>query len=119
MDQWSVSDVDHSQILHGILKPSAIDSFNWLSSYAALHLESHAKLDLALQYFSKLTWEHPSWPNTIVETVRPSTFSKDCEIDQYEKLLENFREKLYKGLSKFEQKFSVISSSVIKMVYSL
>ncbi|KAJ6729607.1 RABCONNECTIN-3A [Salix viminalis] len=112
----SVSDVDQSQILHGILNPFASESCNWLSGDVALCLQSHGKLDLALQYFSKLMSEHPSWLNTIVGSVQPGTSSKDCEIHQHEKLVKEFREKLYTGLSIFEQKFLVVPSCVIKMI---
>eukprot|EP00257_Ricinus_communis_P018591 XP_015577351.1 uncharacterized protein LOC8263496 [Ricinus communis] len=116
IDQGSISDVDGSQILHVILKPSASDSVNWLSRNVALHLESCAKLDLALQYFSKLMGEHPSWPDTIIGSVQLSSHVKDCEVHQFKKLLENFQEKLYTGISKFEQKFLVVSSCLIKMI---
>ncbi|XP_020538564.1 uncharacterized protein LOC105642828 isoform X2 [Jatropha curcas] len=115
-DQERISDVNHSQILHGILKPSANDSHNWLSNNVALQLESSAKLELALQYFSKLMGEHPSWPDATLGSVQPSTRFKEGEIYQYDKLLENFQDKLYTGLSKFEQKFSVASSCLIKMI---
>lgn len=116
IDPGSVSDVDQSQILHGILNPFASESCNWLSGDVALCLQSHGKLDLALQYFSKLMSEHPSWLNTIVGSIQPGTSSKDCEIHQHEKLLEEFREKLYTGLLMFEQKFLVVPSCVIKMI---
>ncbi|KAJ6686414.1 RABCONNECTIN-3A [Salix purpurea] len=116
IDPGSVSDVDQSQILHGILNPFASESCNWLSGDVALCLQSHGKLDLALQYFSKLMSEHPSWLNTIVGSVQPGTSSKDCEIHQHEKLVKEFREKLYTGLSIFEQKFLVVPSCVIKMI---
>ncbi|CAK7348696.1 unnamed protein product [Dovyalis caffra] len=116
MDPGSVSDVDQSQILPGILNPVASESCNWLSGDVALRLQSHSKLDLALQYFSKLMREHPSWPNTAVGSVQPGTSSKDCEIHQHEKSVEEFREILYTGLSKFEQKFLVVPSCVIKMI---
>ncbi|XP_021635931.2 uncharacterized protein LOC110632123 isoform X2 [Hevea brasiliensis] len=115
-DQGSILDVDHTLILRGILKPSASDSLNWLSDSVALHLESCAKLDLALQYFSKLMVEHPSWPDSILGSVQLSTCFRDCEVHQYEELQKNFRDKLYTGLTKFEQKFSVASSHLIKMI---
>ena len=115
-DQGSVSDFEPSQILHGILKPSASDSSNWVSGEVALHLESHAKLDFALQYFSKLLREHPRWPD---QSARLGTCSMDVEIQRYEKLLENFQHKFYTGLVIFERKFSMDSFSLINMVCSL
>ncbi|KAK4849046.1 hypothetical protein QYF36_020205 [Acer negundo] len=112
-DQGSVSDVGPSQILHGILKPSASDSSNWVSGEVALHLESHAKLDFALQYFAKLLREHPRWPD---QSGRLGTCSMEVEIHQYEKLLENFQHKFYTGLVIFERKFSMDSFSLINMI---
>ncbi|KAL5859510.1 hypothetical protein ACOSQ4_000806 [Xanthoceras sorbifolium] len=111
-DQGSVSDVEPSQILH-ILKPSASDSSNWVSGDVALHLESHAKLDFALQYFSKLLREHPGWPD---QSGSLSTCSMDVEIHQYENLLENFQHKFYTGLVSFGRKFSLDSFSLINMI---
>ncbi|WCJ22439.1 transducin family protein / WD-40 repeat family protein [Euphorbia peplus] len=116
MDQGSVSDIDRSQTLPEILKLSTSDSINWLSSSVSLYLESCAKVDLVLQFFSKLMEEHPSWPKSSLGSIQPMTCFKDCEVHQYEKLQGNFRGKLYTGLLQFEQKFSVVSSWVIKMV---
>ncbi|XP_065860150.1 uncharacterized protein [Euphorbia lathyris] len=116
MDQGSVSDIDHSQTLPEILKLSTSDSINWLSSNVSSYLESCAKVDLVLQFLSKLMGEHPSWPNSILGSIQSITCFKDCEVHHYEKLLGNFRDKLYTGLVQFEQKFSVVSSCVIKMI---
>ncbi|KAJ4728093.1 Transducin family protein/WD-40 repeat protein [Melia azedarach] len=113
-DQGSMADVGHSQILPEILKPSAVSgSSNWLLGDVALYLESGAKLDLALQYFSKLMRDHPCWPHL------GSDISTDFEIHQYEKLLENFQQKLYPGLAHFEQRFSLDSSSLIAKILLL
>ncbi|CAI0440432.1 unnamed protein product [Linum tenue] len=106
MDQGSLSNGGHSQNLEELPAPFAHDPCNWLSSDVALYMASISKLDLSLQYMSKLTREHPSWPQTAPDSVgRP----------QHDKSAEVFQQKLYDGLSKFEQKFSV-SSSVAQMV---
>lgn len=116
--RWS-DDVSSFEILNGILKPSPQDSSNWLSGDAAFQLESHDKLDLALPYFSKLLIEHPSWPGNIVESVGASACSKEYEIHEYEELLENFRHKFFRGLSQFDQRFSLTPAHVVSLVCSL
>lgn len=117
-DSWS-DDVGHFEILSRILKPSQQYSSNWLSGDVAFHLEYHDKLDLAFPYFSKLMREHPSWPDTIVGSVGACTSSKENNIHEYKKLLENFRHKLGIGLSQFEQRFSLVPACLISMVCSL
>ncbi|GLU00836.1 hypothetical protein SLE2022_181750 [Rubroshorea leprosula] len=117
-DQENTSDLGCSKILQAILKPSASDSSNWLLDDVASNLESHAKLDLALQYISKLIREHPSWPDSYLgssDSDGTSMSHKDDEIHQYEKLLKNFQYKLYTGLAQFEQKHSLVSSHLINM----
>ncbi|CAI0440433.1 unnamed protein product [Linum tenue] len=114
MDQGSLSNGGHSQNLEELPAPFAHDPCNWLSSDVALYMASISKLDLSLQYMSKLTREHPSWPQTAPDSVgRP----------QHDKSAEVFQQKLYDGLSKFEQKFSVSSSvaqmGITKTLYSL
>ncbi|KAK6239684.1 hypothetical protein QUC31_005153 [Theobroma cacao] len=115
-DQENVSDIASSKISLGIWKPSIDDSSNWLLGDVALHLEFYAKLDLALQYISKLIREHPSWPRTSVGSVGVNTCSEDHEI-QYDKLLENFQHKLCTALAQFEQKFLLVSSCLIDMIF--
>lgn len=82
-------------------------------------MDTPARLDVALRYFSRLIKEHPSWPDNMVESNGDTACSKKSEIHQYGKLLENFGQKLYIALTQFEQKFSLTSSSVISMVCSL
>ncbi|KAJ4825828.1 hypothetical protein Tsubulata_029099 [Turnera subulata] len=115
VEERSISDAD-AQVIHGILKPLAFGSSNWLLGDVTSSLEFYAKLDLALQYFSKLTMEHPVWHEANVGSIRPGTCSEDWEIGHHEKFLQNFRDKLYLGLAECEQKFSVVSSSVIQMI---
>lgn len=114
-DQESVLNIGHSHILPEILKPSAATgSSNWLSRDVALHLGSCAKLDLSLQYFSKLIRDHPSWPD--LGFGRASKCFMDFEIHQYEELVQNFQQKLYTALAFVEQRFSMDSSSLIAKV---
>ncbi|XP_034708565.1 uncharacterized protein LOC117931671 isoform X3 [Vitis riparia] len=110
-DQRSVSNVGKSEILHGILYPSPSDSSNWLSGDAAFYLESLARLDLAMQYLSKLMREHPSCPEKVA-----SGGCREYESHQYEISLEKFQHKLYGGLETFEQKFSLSGDSLINKV---
>lgn len=118
MDQGSLSDIDSSQTLHETLKLTSSDSTNWLSSNVSLHLESCAKVDSVLRYFSKLLGEHPSFPSSFCGSMQPSKCFKDCVVHHYKSLLGNFRDKLYSGLLQFEQKFFVVPSCVLKMVCS-
>lgn len=114
-DQESILNIGHSHIRPEILRPSAATgSSNWLLGDVALHLESRAKLDLSLQYFSKLIRDHPSWPDLGFD--RAGICFMDFEIHQYEKLLQNFQQKLYTALALFEQRFSMDSSSLIAKV---
>ncbi|KAK9279962.1 hypothetical protein L1049_013646 [Liquidambar formosana] len=115
-DQGSISDIGNIEILHGILKPSPSKSSNWLSSDVAIHLESHAKLDLAMKYFSKLMREHPSWPDTDVACRGAHACSKEYELHQYKILLEKFLHKLHTGLANFELKFSLVPACLINMI---
>ncbi|KAK2971720.1 hypothetical protein RJ640_004014 [Escallonia rubra] len=63
VDQESVSDDANPELLHKILKPFPnTSSSNWILNDVAFHLLSYDKLDLAMQYITKLLTEHPSWP---------------------------------------------------------
>nr|XP_015888746.2 uncharacterized protein LOC107423659 isoform X2 [Ziziphus jujuba var. spinosa] len=115
-NQGNVFDFEHSNILRGILFPAPRDSSNWLSGDVAANLECHTKLDLALQYFSKLIREHPSWADTIENSAGSSTSSREYESDQHVELLESFRRKLYRGLEQYEQKFSLLPLSLISKI---
>ncbi|CAN1794030.1 DmX-like protein 1 [Linum perenne] len=106
-DQGTLSNGGQAQTPEELQALFSTDPFNWLSSDVASYMESITKLDLSLQYLSTLAREHPSWHGTAVDSAGPP---------QHDKSMEVFREKLYAGLASFEQKFSVSSSSVIKMV---
>ncbi|XVF33142.1 hypothetical protein REPUB_Repub17cG0142900 [Reevesia pubescens] len=112
-DQENVSDFACSKSSLRILKPFISDSSPWLLGDVASHVESYAKLDLALRYISKLMREHPSWPRTSIGSV---ACSEDYE-NQYDKLFETFQHKLRRGLAQFELKFSLDSSCLINMIF--
>lgn len=113
------NDAGNFEIPYRILKPSPRDSSNWLSCDVAFQLESLGKLDLALPYFSKLMREHPSWPDTIIGSAGASTCSKEYNIHQHDKLLQNFQHKLYIGLAQLEQRCSLVPAHIIGMVCCL
>ncbi|XWS46253.1 hypothetical protein CRYUN_Cryun14cG0048700 [Craigia yunnanensis] len=115
-DRENVSDIAFSKTSLGILKPFIGDSPPWLLGDVASHLESYAKLDLALQYISKLMREHPSWPKTSIGSVGVNMCSEDYE-NQYDTQLGNFQRKLHTGLAQFEQKFSLASPCLINMIF--
>lgn len=118
IDQGSISDIGHSENLHGILNPSPKNSSNWLSSNVAFHLEFHARLDLAVQYLSTLIREHPSWPDTVFSCSGAISHVNECGNHEHVKVLESFRKKLYTALHHLEQKFSVAPFHLISMVHS-
>ncbi|XP_038683880.1 uncharacterized protein LOC119984139 isoform X2 [Tripterygium wilfordii] len=113
-DQGSVSDAEAHQTLPETPNISASNSFNWLSCDVALHLESHAKLDLAVQYLSELMREHPSFPDPDVGPAGAKSYSLDYDI--YQLVTENFRHKLFTAVAEIERKFSLASSSLLRMI---
>ncbi|BFG22185.1 hypothetical protein CerSpe_084590 [Prunus speciosa] len=111
-----MSDLGHSENLHAILNPSPRNSFNWLSSYVAFNLEFQAKLDLTLQYLSKLVGEHPSWVDIAFGSSEASTCVKEYENHEYAEVLESFQQKLYTAVHLLEQKFSVVPFHLISLI---
>ncbi|KAI5403179.1 hypothetical protein KIW84_050674 [Lathyrus oleraceus] len=75
---------DLGDVLSSTLKPWPGKSSNWLSPDVSVHLEFHVKLNLALCYLSKLIREHPSWPDTFIESGGEGSYSEESMI-QYEK----------------------------------
>ena len=118
-DQGSMSETGKPEVLKKMLKPSPCSSScNWISGDVACHMETHAKLDLAMQYISKLLREHPSCLDTNMAPMEAFECS-EYKIQQYKTLLENFQHKLMAGLAYFEQKFSLIPRHLINMVCAL
>lgn len=110
-DQGSMSDIEKTEVPNKMLMPFPYNSsHNWISGDVSFHMETHAKLDLSMQYISKLLREHPSWPE-----------SKCSEygIQQYNMLLENYYKKLMGTLAYLERKFSLNPCHLINMVCSL
>ncbi|XP_028767605.1 uncharacterized protein LOC114725277 isoform X2 [Neltuma alba] len=104
-----------NEALFNIFNPLPRKSANWLSADVSVHLEFHTKLNLALQYLSKLTREHPGWPDNIAGCSGELAYS-DEKIVQYDKSLENLRQKLYSGLALFEQRFSLAQFCLLRMI---
>lgn len=115
-NQGNISSFEPSNIPHGILKPYARDSSNWISEDVAFHLEHHAKIDLALKYFSKLIMEHPSWEDIIVGSAGSHVRLEKYEHPQFLELLESFQHKFDTELVQFEQKFSLLPICLISKV---
>ncbi|KAI4355258.1 hypothetical protein L6164_004047 [Bauhinia variegata] len=114
-DLGSELGVGHDKLFNN-LKPLPRKSSNWLYADVAVHLEFHTKLNLALQYLSKLMREHPSWPDSLSGSNENAKFSDEYMV-LYEKSLENFIEKLCKGVALFEQRFSLAPSSLLSMIF--
>lgn len=117
-DQVSLSDVGKLSIFHEILYPPPHDA-NWLLGDVAYHLESYVKMNLAMQYISKLLMEHPNWPDTCLSSSSAPVFGKEHETGTYELLRERFEHKLNTGIALLEQKYSLESASLLNMVRSL
>lgn len=115
-DQGSELGAGHD-VLSNNLNPLPRKSANWLSADVSVHLEFHTKLNLALKYLSKLIREHSSWPENVAGSNWESAYSDECMM-QYEKSLENLREKLCSGLALFEQRFLLAPSCLLGMVCS-
>ncbi|XP_057454842.1 uncharacterized protein LOC130746287 isoform X2 [Lotus japonicus] len=109
---------DGHVVISSTLKPLPRKSSNWLSTDVSVHLEFHIKLNLALCYLSKLIREHPSWPDTASESDGEASCSDEYML-QYEKSVESFKQRLYKGLAVFEQRFLLAPSCLISMVLLL
>ncbi|RZC84702.1 hypothetical protein C5167_047491 [Papaver somniferum] len=107
--QGSNSDIEKPGILPGVLKTPSNDSSNWLSADVALNLESNIKLDMAVQYISKLMMEHPSWQSTVLT-------SSECETYKSELSVEKFQHNLNLILATFERKFLLNPADLINMI---
>uniref|UniRef100_A0A803NSD3 RAVE complex protein Rav1 C-terminal domain-containing protein n=1 Tax=Cannabis sativa TaxID=3483 RepID=A0A803NSD3_CANSA len=118
MTKGNTSSSSHSDILHGILKPSRHSS-NWLADDVAFSLENCAKLDLALKHLSKLIREHPSREDIVVQSAGARTGSEKYDNHQFLELVESFRHKFYTELGLFEQKFSLLPLSLIRNILIL
>lgn len=108
-------DIQSFESISKICQKSPRDSSSWLSVELAVHLEHQSKLDLAVQYFSKLIRKHPSWPIINLDSVGCMACLKEYEMD-YEKSLESFQHKLNVGFAQFEMKFSLLPASLVSMV---
>lgn len=108
-------DIQSFESISKICQKSPRDSSSWLSVELAVHLEHQSKLDLAVQYFSKLIRKHPSWPIINLDSVGCMACLKEYEMD-YEKSLESFQHKLNVGFAQFEMKFSLLPASLVSMM---
>ncbi|CAJ1950442.1 unnamed protein product, partial [Sphenostylis stenocarpa] len=106
---------DSHDVLSNTLKPLPRKCSNWLSANVSVHLEFHIKLNLALCYLSKLIKEHPSWFDTFAEYNEEASDSDEC-LMHYEKSVESFKQKLYRGLALFEQRFLLAPHCLISMI---
>nr|DAD17949.1 TPA_asm: hypothetical protein HUJ06_019412 [Nelumbo nucifera] len=114
-DQGSLLHIENDGILRVIFKLFQSDDSNWVSGDVAFHLEYHAKLDLAMQYISKLIMEHPSWSCINSESSGAIGYIKEYETQQYKLLLKELQNKLNTGLATFQQKYSLNSADLINL----
>ncbi|KAK3036066.1 hypothetical protein RJ639_029819 [Escallonia herrerae] len=117
VDQESVSDDANPELLHKILKPFPnTSSSNWILNDVAFHLLSYDKLDLAMQYITKLLTEHPSWPKNNFASPGACSSSDEVELQQYKIVLGSFQHKLSAALAYFEQKFSLNPLDIVNKI---
>ncbi|KAL4205536.1 hypothetical protein AMTRI_Chr01g115070 [Amborella trichopoda] len=89
------------------LKSTSKDaSYNWLSGSLASCFESHAKLNLAMQYISKIIREHPNWERF-----------KLVGTHQFIPLLEELEKKLKTGISVLDERYSVKATDLKTMMF--
>ncbi|KAL5998897.1 hypothetical protein ACLOJK_009845 [Asimina triloba] len=111
-DQDGVSDIGRLGALHQILNPSMLESPNWLLEDITCHLEYHAKLNLAMQYISKLMVEHPSWLSSGAHAC-----SMEFDAHQYELSTTKVEQMLKMGLTILVQKYSLQLVDLMKMLF--
>lgn len=115
-DRGSSIDIASHKIFHGILNPFSGGSCNWLLGDVALELESSVKLNMALQYISKVLRDHPRWPLSNLVSSSEMIIDKDHDSYQDETQTGEFKRYLNKLLFMFEQKFLLNSVDLANMV---
>lgn len=105
-DQGNLLDIGNHKIFHGILNPFSSGACNWLLGAVASDLESNAKLNLAMQYISKLLKDHPSWPHTISSS-SGEFIIHEYDTDHDEHKIGECKRNLNTIMSMFEQKYSL------------
>lgn len=94
-------------IFHGLLDPfSSNGACNWLLGDVACHLESNAKLNIALQHITMLLHDHLNCPSADLVLSEKLTIH-GCDIQKEELQIRKFKEKLNVVMSTFEQKYSL------------
>ncbi|KAK6919957.1 WD40 repeat [Dillenia turbinata] len=111
----SMADAKTSEALDSILEPLKDYIHKWVSRDVAFHLESNTKFDMAMRHISRLLREHPSCPSLNVQVgVANACSHGPC---QYKTLIDNFQNRLFTALASFEQRFSLISLSLINKIF--
>ncbi|KAH9303042.1 hypothetical protein KI387_014625, partial [Taxus chinensis] len=102
----------------GRYEPSKTEDtqMNWISGSLAGKLESTYKLNLAMQYMSKLIIAHPHWGfmYPLSYKIMVDTCTENKEDPQYLLLVKDSDQKLSTSLSIFEQKYLIEISGVIQ-----
>ncbi|XP_017699904.2 uncharacterized protein LOC103713736 isoform X2 [Phoenix dactylifera] len=115
-DRGSLIDIASHKIFHGILNPFSSGACNWLLGDVALELESNVKLNMALQYISKVLRDHPRWPLSNLVSSREMIIYKKHDTYQDETQTGELKHYLNRLLFTFEQKFSSNSVDLANMI---
>lgn len=92
-------------------------SSNWISVGVAFDVASHSRLDLAMQYISKLLRKHPCWVDINIMHLQAHTYT-ESEYQGCKRLLNIFQDELKETVSCFQQKYSMVPIDLMNMVYN-
>ncbi|KAJ0961112.1 hypothetical protein J5N97_000927 [Dioscorea zingiberensis] len=106
-DQINLPDTRSHDIFHGILNLfSSSGACNWMLRDVACHLELNAKLNIALQYITKLLCDHLNCP--CADLAPPDKLTiHGCDTHKEELCIRKFKDRLNVVMLTFEQKYSL------------
>nr|GLL40532.1 uncharacterized protein LOC109185807 [Ipomoea trifida] len=91
-------------------------SSNWISVGVAFDVASHSRLDLAMQYISKLLRKHPCWVDINIMHLQAHTYT-ESEYQGCKRLLNIFQDELKETVSCFQQKYSMVPIDLMNMIF--
>ncbi|KAH7658006.1 RAVE complex protein Rav1 C-terminal protein [Dioscorea alata] len=106
-DKINLPGTGSHNIFHGLLNSFLSNgACNWLLGEVACHLESKAKLSIALQYITMLLYDNLNFPSTDLLPSEKLTIH-GCDIQKEELQIRKSKDKLNVVMSTFEQKYSL------------
>ncbi|CAH9071342.1 unnamed protein product [Cuscuta epithymum] len=89
---------------------------NWITGGVAFDVASNARIDLAMQYITKLLRKHPCWIDIDKRHIQAYTYTEP-EYEARKRLLNMFQDELLETVLCLEQKFSVTSIDLMNMIF--